>query len=177
LTRTFLAIEVRAGTTKIGVSQKSMNDALTTKSQARESLPLNCATRVRVEAVGSDVAIFYNDTIAGFRTFGRERYSGEMKVEAPILASASISFIQLASISKISLLSNLSISEYSGPIAPGTVIEKTFVPADYALSFSITPHNSGHDDNAGPGIIQYQMGKGAAIQGSFIRLLIIPTVW
>jgi hypothetical protein len=139
---------------------------VSTKSQKGISLPLNCATRVRVEAVGSDVAIFYNDTIAGFRTFWRNINLGEMKVEAPIRAYASTSSIHLASISKISSLSNLSLSEYSGPIAPGTVIEKTFVPADYALSFNITPHNSGHDYDVSPSIIQYHLGKGAASQGS-----------
>jgi len=92
-----------------------------------------------------------------------------MKVEAPIRAYASTSSIHLASISKISSLSNLSLSEYSGPIAPGTIIEKTFVSADYALSFNITPHDSGHDYDANPSILQYHLGKGGAIQDVFFH--------
>ena len=53
-------------------------------------------------------------------------------------ALASISKINMTSISSITG-SGRSLSDFSGPISKGSLIGKAVVPADYAISFDITP--------------------------------------
>ena len=106
------------------------------------SLPLNCKTNIRIEAVDKEVAVFYNNSIVGLRALKGIRYSGNVTV----FTSSPWGSASLARISKINMTtipfitgSDRSLADFSGPISKGAVIGKTFVPADYALTFDITP--------------------------------------
>ena len=105
-------------------------------------MPLNSKTQVRIEAVGKEVAIFFNNSIVHLSAQQGVRISGNATVmmSSPWYpaAIANISSITLTSISSITG-SGQSLSDFSGPISKGSLIGKTFVPADYALTFDITP--------------------------------------
>lgn len=71
------------------------------------------------------------------------RYSGEATVwkSSPWMpaAMASISSINMTSISLITGYGGRPLANFSGPISKGALIEKSYVPADYALTFDIIP--------------------------------------
>ena len=106
-------------------------------------MPPNEQTNVRVEAVGNEIAVFFNNSIVQFAALQGLRYSGEATVfkSSPwmVAAKASISPIQLASISSITGYGGQPLVNFNGRISKGALIEKTFVPADYALTFDIIP--------------------------------------
>jgi hypothetical protein len=97
---------------------------------------------VKVEAVGREMAIFLNNTLTEFKIFSSDRFSGNATVfvSSPWYrpALASISSMNMKAISS---LSGHSSFDYSGPIIPKVILEKVFVPTDYAFTFDITPHS------------------------------------
>ena len=117
--------------------------ATTKKSNATltaPALPLNEQTNVRIEAVGREVFIFYNSSLVAIQTMGAKRISGKAKVMISdpwyTPAKAKISSIQMEAITEFSARP---IADFEGPISTGVAYEKTVVPSDFALSFSITP--------------------------------------
>jgi len=97
---------------------------------------------VRIEAVDRDVAVFFNESIVHLAAITGIRYSGNATVliSDPWVPAAlgSISSINMTSISSITG-SDRSLATFNGPISKGALIEKAFVPADYALTFDIIP--------------------------------------
>ena len=104
------------------------------------SLPLNATTNVRVEAVGRDVFLFFNNTFDSMVTVSADRIFGEATLYASnpwnTPASASIESIQMKSISSLSVST---AKDFNGLLTKSAVYETTIVPANFALSFDIKP--------------------------------------
>ena len=115
----------------------NVNDGIYASTKA---LPLNAKTSVRFEAVGRDLLLFLNNTLDSIATVSGDRYSGAATVYvsgpwgAP--ASARIASIKM---SAITALTSTPVSAVNGPLSNGIAFEKTTVPANFALSFDITP--------------------------------------
>ena len=110
------------------------------------ALPSDCKTSVRIETVDKEVAIFFNDSIVHLTAVKGIRYSGNVTVftSSPYYpaALASISAINLTSISSITGYGQ-NLADFNGSISEGALIEKTFVPANYSLTFDIIPTGLG----------------------------------
>ena len=106
--------------------------------------------------------VFLNNSFETFAKLNANRISGNATVYVsnpwhPI-AAAKISNIMMT---EINTTTSLPISEVNGALKRGSAVEKTIVPADYALSFDIIPlatvagegsiiHYSGDESNVGP---------------------------
>ena len=135
-----------------------MNDGLNSTT----ALPLNAKTNVRFEAVGRELMVFLNNSFEGYATVSADRISGNatVYVSDPWNPSASANLAGIK-MTEIKSLTRVPLSALNGALKKGVVIEKTTVPADYALSFDVTPlrviqhwgsiiHYSGDNSNAGP---------------------------
>ena len=115
----------------------NVNDGIYASTKA---LPLNAKTSVRFEAVGRDLLLFLNNTLDSVATVSGDRYGGAATVYVSDpwhpSASARIASIKM---SAITALTSTPVSAVNGPLSYGIAYEKTTVPADYALSFDITP--------------------------------------
>ena len=128
------------------------------------NLPLQAKTNVRIEAVGKDIALFLNNTFEGNARVSADRISGDatVYVSDPWHPSASVN---LGNIKMTEINGETStarpVSAINGALKQGSALEKTTVPADYALSLDVTPlrvdqhwgsiiHYSGDNSNIGP---------------------------
>ena len=137
------------------------------------SLPLHQTTNVRVEAFGRDVFLFLNNSYDSMVTVSAERVYGEatLYVSDPWYppALASIGSIQMKSISSLSFKERAA-SDFNGLLSQLAVYEKTTVPANYSLSFDITPTDY---VSRSASIIRYSQdktdnGKGGRIPGMYL---------
>ena len=126
-------------------------------------MPLNAKTNVRVEAVGRQIMIFLNDSVDVLGQLSGDRITGSATVYASDpwhpTASAKLSNIKMDA---IKAFSPLPLSNVNGALTKGSALEKTTVPADYALSFDITPLGKSDDWT---NIIHYAGEKNARIPG------------
>jgi hypothetical protein len=129
-----------------------------------QTLPLNAKTNVRVEAVGKDLALFLNNTFEGYARVSADKISGDATVYVSDpwypSASATLGNIKMTEINGKTSTAR-PVSAINGAFKQGSALEKTIVPADYALSFDVTPlrvdghsssiiHYSGDNSNIGP---------------------------
>ena len=107
----FLAIWFTPGETKLHVRVATVNNVNEGIGASAKALPLNAKTNVRVEAVGNEVRLFFNNTRDSVATVSGDRYSGAANVYvsdpwyAP--ASASVASISMTSISEFSSTSSM----------------------------------------------------------------------
>lgn len=137
---TYVAIFMDKNSSQLSVKMATTSDP--NESITAPSLPLNEITRVRVEAVGQEVFVFYNTSLVAIKMVTGKRFSGiaTVMISNPWPwydpAKAKISSISMIAISNFS---SRSIGDFAGPISKGVAYEKTYVPPDFALSFNITP--------------------------------------
>ena len=110
-------------------------------------LPPNETTNVRVEAVGSNVTLYLNNTFDSSAILNGVRFSGQANCivsstsDTPALAS--IGSIQMTPISAIQFVNP---SDFNGPLSKLKAYNvDSLIPKDYALSFDITPTGSSSD--------------------------------
>ena len=124
---------------------------------------MNAKTNVRIEAVGKELTLFLNNSFEGYVRVSADRVSGDATVYVSDpwhpSASANLGNIKMTEIN--GKTSSRPVSAINGAFKQGSALEKTVVPADYALSFDVTPlgvdqhwgniiHYSGDESNAGP---------------------------
>jgi hypothetical protein len=134
------AIYVWPGSTRLHVrvgSDKSPNGGIDSIN-----LPINATTKVRLQAIGKDVSLFFNGTFAGYYEAPGTRFSGEAfqymsnNWTAParaILSAVKMTATNVSGIQAISKIANTNApvqSSYKG---------KVVVPENYTLSFQFTP--------------------------------------
>lgn len=121
---------------QIVISTLSINEFISTPA-----LPPNARTAIRMEAVGRDVYVFFNNSLVTLKMTRSDRISAEsafLYVSNPLHTPAPAS-ISAVTMTAISALSSRPVSAFNGPVAPGIAFEKTGVPANYSLSFDIIP--------------------------------------
>ena len=105
------------------------------------SLPLNASTSVRIEAVGRDVFVLFNNSLVAFKTTQGDRIAAQnatLLVSDPWYPPAPAT-ISGFSMTAITALSSRPARNFSGLLSTGIAYEKTRVPANYSLSFDINP--------------------------------------
>ena len=124
------------------------------------SLPLHQTTNVRLEAAGSYIVLYLNNTVDNYMTLGGVRSSGQATLYASNRwnspASAKIGSIQMTPISSIDYLEVKASKEakaLNGQLSLAAAYEETTVPVNYSLSFDITP--SGTTTSVWSSIIHY----------------------
>ena len=99
-------------------------------------LPLNTTTKVRVEAFGRYVLLYLNKSLDTIATVSADRIFGEatLYVSHPMFtpALASTGSIKMESLSTLSFKSAKKIDSFP-------TIPNVYVPANFSLSFNITP--------------------------------------
>jgi len=137
------------------------------------SLPLNTTTIVRVEAVGQEVFLFLNNSFDTMASLSANRISGAATLfvsnpwQPPALAT--VGSIKMKSISALTVTA---ASVFNGRLSKFAVYERTSVPANFALSFNITPSEISSEWTS---IIHYSkdktnMGPGGRMPGMFIAI-------
>ena len=103
------------------------------------SLPLNATTNVRVQAIGNEVFLFFNNSFDSMRTVP-SRISGAATLFAPnpwsTAALATIGSIQMKEAFKTLYIAS---SAFNGHLSKSAVKENSYVPPNFALSFDIKP--------------------------------------
>ncbi len=159
-----LAIWFIGGSTRLHIrvaTTANSNDGIDSISE----LPLNVKTNVRFEAAGRELMLFYNNSFQASGQVSADRISGNATVfvsdpwhNSP---SANLGNIKMAEIKAVTAIPTRPLSQVDGVVQQLSAYEKTVVPADYALSFDITPlardnawtniiHYSGDGTNGGP---------------------------
>ena len=104
------------------------------------ALPMEFQTSIRVEAVGGDVWVFFNNSIVATMMLYGTKLSGKatLFISSPWESPAD-AFVSSISMNAISELSSRPIADHAGPLVRAIAYEKTYVPPNYGLSFNITP--------------------------------------
>ena len=129
------------------------------------SLPLNASTSVRIEAVGRDVFVLFNNSLVAFMTTQGDRIAAQnatLLVSDPWYPPAPAT-ISGFSMTAITALSSRPLAQFNGVVSLGSAYEKTFVPQDYALSFNFTPLSTSF--GIPQGVIQYSYVTSGAFLG------------
>ena len=128
------------GTTRLFIrvaTTANSNDGL----ESSANLPVNATTNVRLEAVGRELMLFFNNSFDAYTALSADRISGNATVYVSdpwhLPASANLAGIKMTEKKIITAIPP--VSAVNGALKKGSGLEKTVVPADYALSFDITP--------------------------------------
>ena len=119
-------------------TNKSVNEGI---SSSFSALPINCLTKVRVEAVGRDVHLYLNNTLDSAVQLSSERVFGDaiLYVSDPWHPAAvgSISSINMVPITSMTqaIVSHSSTST----LRRFLTYTRTNIPENYSISFDITP--------------------------------------
>jgi len=161
-----VAIWFYPGTTKLTVDTATIVNKKAGIDISKASLPLNATTNVRVEAFGSYVLLYLNNsldkmvTVSGDRIFGRATLYVSHPWYPPALAT--VGSIKMESLSKFSFRTAKTIRT-----ASKTAVN---VPANFSLSFDIKPSKTSTELTS---IIRYckgstDIGAGGRMPGIFL---------
>ena len=165
-----VAIWFVAGTTKLHIRVATLKKANAGIFASIGSLPLHATTNVRVEALGREVFLFLNNSFDSMASLSADRIFGAATLfvsnpwQPPALAT--VGSIQMKSLSALTVTA---ASVFNGRLSKFAVYEKTTVPANFALSFKITPFEISSEWSS---IIHYSkdktnMGAGGRMPGMF----------
>ena len=165
-----VAIWFNPGTTKLTVDTATIVNKKAGIDISKASLPLNATTNVRVEAFGSYVLLYLNNSLDTMVTVSADRIFGK----ATLYVSHPRHPPALATIGSIKMES-LSTLSFKSPVKSGKGSKKSVnvnVPANFSLSFDITPFRTVSELSS---IIRYckdntDIGAGGRMPGIFLKI-------